>query len=213
MSNASRFPGGAASENAASHASAAPPSSSSPAAPTFADFRALAAGRPAPPAPCERCMHRICRDRRAARQPRINGHRVEFAPEHGKASELERRLPGIVVWFGEATHAYWALTSSGLVEIDDIDALGPAGSAGRMGSVGPTEPVGSMGFVEPSEAPGALGFPGGPTAREALDYRAAVPHRGAVPPSRRTRRFGGHIGDAETESPAPGREPQVHPST
>ncbi|MFC3998230.1 hypothetical protein ACFOVU_20055 [Nocardiopsis sediminis] len=60
---------------------------------------------------------------RAARQPLVGGQRAEFAVEHRKAAALRRRYPGLVVWFGEATHSYWAATADGLVESADIRTL------------------------------------------------------------------------------------------
>ncbi|MFE1397236.1 hypothetical protein ACFW53_04770 [Nocardiopsis dassonvillei] len=88
--------------------------------------------RPLPPLPrrgpligpfCPACEHPSCRRRRAARLPRLGGHRSEFAREHTRAAALQARHPHLVIWFGEATLSYWVASPAGLTEAPDIGTL------------------------------------------------------------------------------------------
>ncbi|MFV2197430.1 hypothetical protein [Nocardiopsis sp. LOL_012] len=72
---------------------------------------------------CSACAHPSCRTRRAARQRLSGGRRAEFAREHTRAAAIQVRYPGCIVYFGEATQSYWAVTRSGLVEARHIDGL------------------------------------------------------------------------------------------
>jgi len=72
---------------------------------------------------CPVCDHPSCRTRRAQRLPLLGGHRSEFAPEHARAAQVQARHRHLVLWFGEATQSFWAVTPHGLVERRDIDAL------------------------------------------------------------------------------------------
>ncbi|MFD0773082.1 hypothetical protein ACFQZ2_03995, partial [Streptomonospora algeriensis] len=73
---------------------------------------------------CPACAHPPCRARRSARQVPRGGHTAEFAAEHHKAAAIRAQYGRLaVVWFGEATQSYWALTPTGLVEAPDTDTL------------------------------------------------------------------------------------------
>ncbi|WP_306370772.1 hypothetical protein [Nocardiopsis sp. CC223A] len=72
---------------------------------------------------CPACEHPSCRARRAQRLPRLGGHRTEFAPEHARAAAVQARHPGLIVYYGEATQSFWAVTPTGLLEAPDTDAL------------------------------------------------------------------------------------------
>ncbi|WP_370011864.1 hypothetical protein UIS43_24570 [Nocardiopsis sp. LDBS0036] len=72
---------------------------------------------------CPACGHPSCRERRAQRLPRLGGHRTEFADEHARAAALQSRHRHLIVYYGEATQSFWAVTPTGLVEAADIDAL------------------------------------------------------------------------------------------
>lgn len=72
---------------------------------------------------CPLCDHPSCRVRRAQRLPRLGGHRAEFAHEHAQATEVQARHRHLIVYFGEATQSFWAVTPTGLEEAPDIDAL------------------------------------------------------------------------------------------
>lgn len=72
---------------------------------------------------CPACEHPSCRARRAQRLPRLGGHRAEFAPEHAQAAAVQARHPDLIVYYGEATQSFWAITFTGLLEAPDTDAL------------------------------------------------------------------------------------------
>ncbi|MBB6122269.1 hypothetical protein [Nocardiopsis algeriensis] len=73
--------------------------------------------------PLPGCDHPSCRRRRAQRLPRLGGHRAEYAREHAHAAALQRQYPHLIVYYGEATQSFWAVTPTGLVEGRDVDAL------------------------------------------------------------------------------------------
>nr|WP_184288499.1 hypothetical protein [Nocardiopsis algeriensis] len=79
--------------------------------------------RPLPGPVCPVCGHPSCRRRRAQQLPRLGGHRAEYAREHAQAAALQRQYRHLIVYYGEATQSFWAITSTGLVEGRDIDAL------------------------------------------------------------------------------------------
>ncbi|PDP87807.1 hypothetical protein CQJ94_09775 [Glycomyces fuscus] len=89
---------------------------------------------------CPVCEHPSCRVRRAQRLPRLGGHRSEFAREHAQAAAIQshpspsttlngrlRRSPDsnrhLIVYYGEATQSFWAVTPTGLLEAASVDAL------------------------------------------------------------------------------------------
>lgn len=73
---------------------------------------------------CHRpCEHYACRQLRAAQGPRRYGRSPEFATEHRRAAALQHRHPGLIVWFGEGSQRYRAMTTAGLHESADIDHL------------------------------------------------------------------------------------------
>ncbi|WDZ92691.1 hypothetical protein PV789_09275 [Nocardiopsis sp. HUAS JQ3] len=72
---------------------------------------------------CPVCEHPSCRVRRAQRLPRLGGHRAEFAPEHAQAAALQARHRHLIIYFGESTQSFWAVTSTGLLEAPNVDAL------------------------------------------------------------------------------------------
>jgi hypothetical protein len=86
------------------------------------------------------CEHPSCRGRRAQRLPLLGGHRSEFAREHAQAAAVQshpspsttlngrlRRSPDsnrhLIVYYGEATQSFWAVTPTGLLEAASVDAL------------------------------------------------------------------------------------------
>ncbi|WP_150254377.1 hypothetical protein [Nocardiopsis deserti] len=88
--------------------------------------------RPIPPLPrrtplvgpvCLDCEHPSCRVRRAQRLPRLGGHRSEFSREHAQAAVIQARHRHLIVYYGEATQSFWAVTPSGLLEAASVDAL------------------------------------------------------------------------------------------
>ncbi|APC36954.1 hypothetical protein A9R04_20800 [Nocardiopsis dassonvillei] len=88
--------------------------------------------RPIPPLPrrtplvgpvCPRCEHPSCRVRRAQRLPRLGGHRSEFSREHAQAAAIQARHRHLIVYYGEATQSFWAVTPAGLLEAANADAL------------------------------------------------------------------------------------------
>jgi muconolactone delta-isomerase len=48
---------------------------------------------------------------------------LEFAREHTRAAALQARHRHLVIWFGEETGSYWVASSTGLVEVPDVEAL------------------------------------------------------------------------------------------
>ncbi|WP_159941855.1 MULTISPECIES: hypothetical protein [unclassified Nocardiopsis] len=72
---------------------------------------------------CPVCEHPSCRESRAQCLPRLGGHRAEFAVEHASAAEVQARHHHLIVYFGEATQSFWAITPAGMVEARDVDAL------------------------------------------------------------------------------------------
>ncbi|MFD6951422.1 hypothetical protein A6A08_09215 [Nocardiopsis sp. TSRI0078] len=72
---------------------------------------------------CPVCDHPSCRLRRAQRLPRLGGHRAEFAVEHAQAAAIQARHRHLIVYYGEATQSFWAITPTGMVEARDVDAL------------------------------------------------------------------------------------------
>ncbi|MBB6171662.1 hypothetical protein HNR23_001722 [Nocardiopsis mwathae] len=72
---------------------------------------------------CPTCRHPSCRAARAADQPLNGGRRAEYAAEHRRADALAARHPGPIIWWGEHTMRYHALTTSGHYEAPDIDEL------------------------------------------------------------------------------------------
>ncbi|CAL9612934.1 hypothetical protein SUDANB121_05690 [Nocardiopsis dassonvillei] len=72
---------------------------------------------------CPACEHPSCRARRAQRLPRLGGHRTEFAPEHARAAAVQAQHPDLIVYYGEATQSFWAITPTGLLEAPDTNAL------------------------------------------------------------------------------------------
>lgn len=72
---------------------------------------------------CPACDHPSCRVRRAQRLPRLGGHRSEFAREHAQAAAIQARHRHLIIYFGEATQSFWAITSTGLLEAPNVDAL------------------------------------------------------------------------------------------
>jgi hypothetical protein len=72
---------------------------------------------------CPICEHPSCRVRRAQRLPRLGGHRSEFACEHAQAAEVQKCHRHLIIWWGEATQSFWAITPTGMVEAADVDAL------------------------------------------------------------------------------------------
>ena len=72
---------------------------------------------------CPMCDHPSCRERRAQRLPRLGGHRAEFAVEHAQAAAVQARHRHLVIYFGEATQSFWAITPTGMLEAPDVDAL------------------------------------------------------------------------------------------
>nr|WP_071621767.1 MULTISPECIES: hypothetical protein [Nocardiopsis] len=88
--------------------------------------------RPLPPLPrrrplvgpfCPACEHPSCRRRRAARLPRLGGHRSEFTREHARAAVLQRHHPHLLIWFGEQTLSYWVASPVGLTEVSESEVL------------------------------------------------------------------------------------------
>jgi hypothetical protein len=88
--------------------------------------------RPRPPLPrrppllgpvCLACAHPSCRRRRSDRQPRLGGHRAEYAREHTHAARVQARNPHLVIWYGEQTGSYWVASSTGLAEVLDARTL------------------------------------------------------------------------------------------
>ncbi|MFW6639925.1 hypothetical protein ACOALZ_07745 [Nocardiopsis algeriensis] len=79
--------------------------------------------QPLPGPVCVACDHPSCRRRRAQRLPRLGGHRAEYSREHTQAAALQRQYRHLIVYYGEATQSFWAITPAGLVEGCDIDAL------------------------------------------------------------------------------------------
>ncbi|WP_370013129.1 hypothetical protein [Nocardiopsis sp. LDBS0036] len=88
--------------------------------------------RPIPPLPrrtplvgpvCPVCEHPSCRVRRAQRLPRLGGHRSEFSREHAQAAAVQARHRHLIVYYGEATQSFWAVTPTGLLEAVSADAL------------------------------------------------------------------------------------------
>ncbi len=61
--------------------------------------------------------------RRAQRLPHLGGHRAEFIREHAQAAVLQARHRHLIIYFGEATQSFWAVTSTGLLEAPNVDAL------------------------------------------------------------------------------------------
>jgi hypothetical protein len=72
---------------------------------------------------CSDCEHPSCRVRRAQRLPRLGGHRSEFAREHAQAAAIQKRHRHLIVYYGEATQSFWAVTPAGLLEAANADAL------------------------------------------------------------------------------------------
>ncbi|MFD6949101.1 hypothetical protein A6A08_06995 [Nocardiopsis sp. TSRI0078] len=81
--------------------------------------------RPLPPLPrrrplvgpfCPACEHPSCRQRRAARLPRLGGQRSEYQREHARAATLQRHNPHLLIWWGESTLSYWVASPAGLTE-------------------------------------------------------------------------------------------------
>ncbi|WP_435105225.1 hypothetical protein [Nocardiopsis synnemataformans] len=72
---------------------------------------------------CPVCDHPSCRVRRAQRLPRLGGHRSEFAREHTQAAEVQKCYRHLIIWWGESTQSFWAITPTGMVEAADVDAL------------------------------------------------------------------------------------------
>ncbi|PDP87006.1 hypothetical protein CQJ94_14440 [Glycomyces fuscus] len=72
---------------------------------------------------CPSCEHPSCRWRRAARLPRLGGHRSEFAREHARAAALQRHNPHLLIWFGESTMSYWVASPVGLTEVSEAEVL------------------------------------------------------------------------------------------
>ncbi|ASU59901.1 hypothetical protein [Nocardiopsis dassonvillei] len=72
---------------------------------------------------CPRCEHPSCRVRRAQRLPRLGGHRSEFSREHAQAAAIQKRHRHLIVYYGEATQSFWAVTPTGLLEAANADAL------------------------------------------------------------------------------------------
>ncbi|MFI6576359.1 hypothetical protein ACIBFB_11190 [Nocardiopsis sp. NPDC050513] len=72
---------------------------------------------------CASCAHPSCRRGRAARLPRLGGHRAEFAREHLRAASVQSRYPHLAVWFGESTLSYWVAGPDGLTEAPNLGAL------------------------------------------------------------------------------------------
>lgn len=69
------------------------------------------------------CGHPSCRERRAQSLPRLGGHRSEFAVEHARAAAVQARHRDLIVYFGEATQSFWAITPTDMVEAPDVDFL------------------------------------------------------------------------------------------
>ncbi|OOC54858.1 hypothetical protein NOSIN_14470 [Nocardiopsis sinuspersici] len=69
------------------------------------------------------CDHPSCRLRRAQGLPRLGGHRSEFSREHAQAAAVQTRHRHLIVYYGEATQSFWAVTPTGMVEARDVDAL------------------------------------------------------------------------------------------
>nr|WP_117198695.1 hypothetical protein [Nocardiopsis sp. TNDT3] len=72
---------------------------------------------------CPHCEHPSCRVRRAQRLPRLGGHRSEFSREHAQAAAIQKRYRHLIVYYGEATQSFWAVTPAGLLEAANADAL------------------------------------------------------------------------------------------
>ncbi|NKY97003.1 hypothetical protein [Nocardiopsis alborubida] len=89
---------------------------------------------------CPVCEHPSCRVRRAQRLPRLGGHRSEFArpspsttlngrlrrsfsAAHAQAAAIQARHRHLIVYYGEATQSFWAVTPTGLLEAANADAL------------------------------------------------------------------------------------------
>ena len=69
------------------------------------------------------CGHPSCRERRAQSLPRLGGHRSEFAVEHAQAAAVQARHRDLIVYFGEATQSFWAITPTDMVEARDVGGL------------------------------------------------------------------------------------------
>jgi hypothetical protein len=72
---------------------------------------------------CPACEHPSCRRCRAARLPRLGGHRSEFVREHARAADLQHYNPHLLIWFGEQTLSHWVASHAGLTEARDSGDL------------------------------------------------------------------------------------------
>ncbi|MBB6120632.1 hypothetical protein [Nocardiopsis algeriensis] len=95
-------------------------SPASDAAPLLGPVCLAVSGRPGH---WEVCGHPSCRSRRAQGMRRLGGHRAEYTREHLQAAAVQESHQDLVVYYGEATQSFWAVTPTGLVEARDVDAL------------------------------------------------------------------------------------------
>lgn len=80
---------------------------------------------------CVSCAHRTCRAVRATRAPRRFGRSAEYDVEHVRAAAVQRQCPGAVVWWGEESQTYRAMTSRGLHEATSVELILAAAAMDR----------------------------------------------------------------------------------
>lgn len=86
-------------------------------------YRSFPGRRPPVGPACTVCDHPSCRQRRAQRLPRLDGHRSEFSREHARAAQIQAHHRPLIVWWGENTQSFRIANPAGLEEAADVDAL------------------------------------------------------------------------------------------